>query len=215
MKKPSCVEEMIAREQRRFACQVLLRSVQWTASTTAKKMKKTGSDEKHGRPRVWEVPAILHAPTCCRETKRTGQRAAPPLSSRARLPPHHMKIIHTNPPIEIARRRARRRAHATGVRRSATWRFTSTIEPGSRAASPRQCRAGGKFRIGLNYRQHARETKCTGYRSSRGLHENAPGAVQHPRKTSRLRWLRSAKVDYECELAVKRSRMQERATRTR
>ena len=58
------------------------------------------------------------------------------------------------------------------------------------------------FCIGLNYRQHAAETNAE-------LPENpvvfmkSPGALQHPGGPIVLpRWMRSAKVDYECELAI-------------
>ena len=56
--------------------------------------------------------------------------------------------------------------------------------------------------IGLNYRQHAAETKAP-LPEFPVVFMKMPGAVQHPGEPIVLpRWLRSAKVDYECELAV-------------
>ncbi len=58
------------------------------------------------------------------------------------------------------------------------------------------------FCIGLNYRQHAAETNSP-LPQFPVLFMKSPGAVQHPGGPILLpRWLRSAKVDYECELAV-------------
>ena len=56
--------------------------------------------------------------------------------------------------------------------------------------------------IGLNYRQHAAETGAP-LPQFPVVFMKSPGAVQHPGGSIVLpRWLRSAKVDYECELAV-------------
>ena len=56
--------------------------------------------------------------------------------------------------------------------------------------------------IGLNYRQHAVETNAP-LPQHPVVFMKSPGAVQHPGEPILLpRWLRSAKVDYECELAV-------------
>jgi 2-keto-4-pentenoate hydratase/2-oxohepta-3-ene-1,7-dioic acid hydratase in catechol pathway len=56
--------------------------------------------------------------------------------------------------------------------------------------------------IGLNYRQHAAETKAP-LPEFPVVFMKTPGAVQHPGEAIILpRWLHSAKVDYECELAV-------------
>ncbi len=56
--------------------------------------------------------------------------------------------------------------------------------------------------IGLNYRQHAAETKAPLPQWPVVFCKN-PGAVQNPGDPIELpRWMGSAKVDYECELAV-------------
>lgn len=56
--------------------------------------------------------------------------------------------------------------------------------------------------IGLNYRHHATETNAP-IPSIPVLFMKSPGAVQNPGDPILLpRWLRSNKVDYECELAV-------------
>lgn len=56
--------------------------------------------------------------------------------------------------------------------------------------------------IGLNYRQHATETKALFPQFPVVFYKN-PASVQHPDEPIVLpRWLASAKVDYECELAV-------------
>ena len=56
--------------------------------------------------------------------------------------------------------------------------------------------------IGLNYRQHAAETNAPLPRVPVVFFKN-PAAVQNPGDAIELpRWLASAKVDYECELAV-------------
>ncbi|MDQ3621571.1 MAG: fumarylacetoacetate hydrolase family protein, partial [Verrucomicrobiota bacterium] len=56
--------------------------------------------------------------------------------------------------------------------------------------------------VGLNYRQHAAETKAP-LPPFPVLFMKGINAVQHPGEPIRLpRWLHSAKVDYECELAV-------------
>jgi 2-keto-4-pentenoate hydratase/2-oxohepta-3-ene-1,7-dioic acid hydratase in catechol pathway len=56
--------------------------------------------------------------------------------------------------------------------------------------------------IGLNYRQHAAETHAPLPQFPVVFMKN-PGAVQHPGDPIVLpRWLRSDRVDYECELAV-------------
>jgi 2-keto-4-pentenoate hydratase/2-oxohepta-3-ene-1,7-dioic acid hydratase in catechol pathway len=56
--------------------------------------------------------------------------------------------------------------------------------------------------IGLNYRQHAVETKAQIPQFPVLFFKN-PASVQHPREPIVLpRWLASEKVDYECELAV-------------
>ena len=58
------------------------------------------------------------------------------------------------------------------------------------------------FCIGLNYRQHAAETGAP-LPQHPVVFMKSPGAVQHPGEPILLpRWLRSAKVDYECELAI-------------
>ncbi|MDR3406445.1 MAG: fumarylacetoacetate hydrolase family protein [Chthoniobacter sp.] len=56
--------------------------------------------------------------------------------------------------------------------------------------------------IGLNYRQHAAETKAPLPQFPVLFFKN-PASVQHPGEPIALpRWMRSEKVDYECELAV-------------
>ncbi len=58
------------------------------------------------------------------------------------------------------------------------------------------------FCIGLNYRQHAAETNAP-LPKHPVLFMKSPGAVQNPGDPILLpRWLRSDKVDYECELGV-------------
>lgn len=58
------------------------------------------------------------------------------------------------------------------------------------------------FCIGLNYRQHAAETNAP-LPEFPVLFVKNPAAVQHPGGPIQLpRWLRSDKVDYECELAI-------------
>jgi 2-keto-4-pentenoate hydratase/2-oxohepta-3-ene-1,7-dioic acid hydratase in catechol pathway len=56
--------------------------------------------------------------------------------------------------------------------------------------------------IGLNYRQHAAETNAPLPQFPVLFFKN-PASVQHPGSPIEIpRWLASAKVDYECELAV-------------
>jgi 2-keto-4-pentenoate hydratase/2-oxohepta-3-ene-1,7-dioic acid hydratase in catechol pathway len=56
--------------------------------------------------------------------------------------------------------------------------------------------------IGLNYRQHAAETNAPLPQFPVLFFKN-PASVQHPGEPITLpRWMASAKVDYECELAV-------------
>lgn len=56
--------------------------------------------------------------------------------------------------------------------------------------------------IGLNYRQHAAETKAAFPEYPVVFYKN-PASAQHPGAPIVLpRWLASGKVDYECELAV-------------
>ena len=56
--------------------------------------------------------------------------------------------------------------------------------------------------IGLNYRKHAAETNAP-LPEFPVLFVKNPAAVQHPGSPIQLpRWLRSDKVDYECELAI-------------
>jgi 2-keto-4-pentenoate hydratase/2-oxohepta-3-ene-1,7-dioic acid hydratase in catechol pathway len=58
------------------------------------------------------------------------------------------------------------------------------------------------FCIGLNYREHAAETNAP-LPQFPVLFVKNPAAVQHPGSPIELpRWLRSAKVDYECELVI-------------
>ena len=70
------------------------------------------------------------------------------------------------------------------------------------------------FCIGLNYRQHAVETGAP-LPQYPVVFMKSPGAVQHPGELIVLpRWLRSAKVDYECELAVVIGRACKNVSRT-
>ncbi len=58
------------------------------------------------------------------------------------------------------------------------------------------------FCIGLNYRQHAAETNAP-LPDIPVVFMKSPGALQHPGGPIVLpRWMRSTKVDYECELAI-------------
>ena len=68
--------------------------------------------------------------------------------------------------------------------------------------------------IGLNYRKHAAETGAP-LPQHPVVFMKSPGAVQHPGEPIELpRWLRSAKVDYECELAVVIGRACKNVSRT-
>jgi 2-keto-4-pentenoate hydratase/2-oxohepta-3-ene-1,7-dioic acid hydratase in catechol pathway len=69
--------------------------------------------------------------------------------------------------------------------------------------------------IGLNYRQHATETGSP-FPQQPVLFMKMNGAVQHPGEPIVLpRWLRSVKVDFECELAVVIGRICRNVPRTR
>jgi 2-keto-4-pentenoate hydratase/2-oxohepta-3-ene-1,7-dioic acid hydratase in catechol pathway len=82
----------------------------------------------------------------------------------------------------------------------------STLTPTNRPVQVRKLLAPLEpraiFCIGLNYRQHAEETKAK-IPSWPVLFMKSPGAVQHPGEPIELpEHLASTQVDYECELAV-------------
>ncbi|HYR59137.1 MAG TPA: fumarylacetoacetate hydrolase family protein [Chthoniobacteraceae bacterium] len=91
---------------------------------------------------------------------------------------------------------------ATKLRGEIFTGFTATDEPAdvAKLLAPLEPRA--LLCIGLNYRQHAAETNAP-LPAFPVLFIKNPGAVQHPGDPIVLpRWLRSDRVDYECELAV-------------
>jgi 2-keto-4-pentenoate hydratase/2-oxohepta-3-ene-1,7-dioic acid hydratase in catechol pathway len=80
--------------------------------------------------------------------------------------------------------------------------LTPTSEPASVARVLAPLAPTAILCIGLNYRQHAAETNATLPQFPVLFCKN-PAAVQHPGAPIEIpRWLASAKVDYECELAV-------------
>jgi 2-keto-4-pentenoate hydratase/2-oxohepta-3-ene-1,7-dioic acid hydratase in catechol pathway len=80
--------------------------------------------------------------------------------------------------------------------------FTATDEPAAVAKLLAPLDPRVILCIGLNYRQHAAETNAP-LPQFPVLFMKNPASVQHPGEAIALpRWLRSEKVDYECELAV-------------
>ncbi len=80
--------------------------------------------------------------------------------------------------------------------------FTKTAEPASVHRLLAPIVPSAIFCIGLNYRQHAIETGAP-LPQFPVVFMKSVSALQHPGAPIELpRWLRSAKVDYECELAV-------------
>ena len=114
-----------------------------------------------------------------------------------------MKIIRYQSPdgtIGLAER------HADGTSTKLRGTFFEKLEPTSEPAviakllAPLEPRA--LLCIGLNYRQHAAETNAPLPKVPVVFFKN-PASVQNPGDPIELpRWLASAKVDYECELAV-------------
>lgn len=91
---------------------------------------------------------------------------------------------------------------ATKIQGDIFGEFTATKEPAhvAKVLAPVDPRA--ILCIGLNYRQHAAETNAP-IPQIPVLFVKNPGSVQHPGEPIVLpRWMRSDKVDYECELAV-------------
>jgi 2-keto-4-pentenoate hydratase/2-oxohepta-3-ene-1,7-dioic acid hydratase in catechol pathway len=114
-----------------------------------------------------------------------------------------MKIIrYQSPSGEIGYAQAHADGTATQLRGSLFDGFTPTAEaaPIARILAPLTPTA--ILCIGLNYRQHAAETNAP-LPDFPVLFFKNPASVQHPGEPIVLpRWMNSAKVDFECELAV-------------
>ncbi|MEP6670585.1 MAG: fumarylacetoacetate hydrolase family protein [Chthoniobacter sp.] len=114
-----------------------------------------------------------------------------------------MKIIrYQSPHGEIGYAQEHADGTATKLRGTLLDTLTPTGEtaPVARVLAPLEPTA--ILCIGLNYRQHAAETKAPIPQFPVLFFKN-PAAVQHPGEPIVLpRWLKSEKVDYECELAV-------------
>jgi 2-keto-4-pentenoate hydratase/2-oxohepta-3-ene-1,7-dioic acid hydratase in catechol pathway len=114
-----------------------------------------------------------------------------------------MKIIrYESPDREIAWAEEHADGRRTRLRGDPLGGFTSTTEAVSMQRLLAPIVPAVFLCIGLNYRQHAAETHAP-LPEFPVVFMKSPGAVQHPGEAIILpRWLRSAKVDYECELAV-------------
>ena len=114
-----------------------------------------------------------------------------------------MKIIrYESADREIAWAEEHADGRRTRLRGDQVSGFTSNTEPASVQRLLAPVVPAAFLCIGLNYRQHAAETKAP-LPEFPVVFMKTPGAVQHPGEAIVLpRWLRSAKVDYECELAV-------------
>ncbi len=114
-----------------------------------------------------------------------------------------MKIIRYRSPdgtIGLAQQHAD--GTATKLRGALFEKLESTGEPAAIAKVLAPLEARTLVGIGLNYRQHAEETKAPLPKVPVVFFKN-PAAVQNPGDAIELpRWLASGKVDYECELAV-------------
>ena len=114
-----------------------------------------------------------------------------------------MKIIRYQSPdgtIGLAQQHAD--GTATKLRGALFEKLEPTGEPAviAKLLAPLEARA--LLCIGLNYRQHAAETNAPLPKVPVVFFKN-PASVQNPGDPIELpRWLASAKVDYECELAV-------------
>ncbi|MEI9897858.1 MAG: fumarylacetoacetate hydrolase family protein [Chthoniobacter sp.] len=113
-----------------------------------------------------------------------------------------MKIIrYQSPTGEIGYAQEHAGGTATKLRGSL---WTRSLRPMKRLRSPACSRhsIAAILCIGLNYRQHAAETKAPLPQFPVLFFKN-PASLQHPGRPIVLpRWMRSEKVDYECELAV-------------
>jgi 2-keto-4-pentenoate hydratase/2-oxohepta-3-ene-1,7-dioic acid hydratase in catechol pathway len=114
-----------------------------------------------------------------------------------------MKIIrYESPTHEIAWAEEHTDGRHTRLRGDPFGGFATTSEPASVQRLLAPIEPATFLCIGLNYRQHAAETKAP-LPEFPVVFMKMPGALQHPNEPIILpRWLRSAKVDYECELAV-------------
>jgi len=127
-----------------------------------------------------------------------------------------VKIIrYQSPQGEIGYAQEHADGTATKLRGSLFETLTPTGEtaPVARVLAPLEPTA--ILCIGLNYRQHAAETKAPLPQFPVLFFKN-PASVQHPREPIVLpRWMKSEKVDYECELAVVISRRAKNVPRER
>ena len=116
---------------------------------------------------------------------------------------HFMKIIrHEDSSGEIAFAEEHADGRFTRLAGDPFAGFEKTGEPATVRCLLAPIAPPAIFCIGLNYRQHAAETNAPRPQYP-VVFMKSPGAVQHPGGPIVLpRWLRSAKVDYECELAV-------------
>jgi 2-keto-4-pentenoate hydratase/2-oxohepta-3-ene-1,7-dioic acid hydratase in catechol pathway len=114
-----------------------------------------------------------------------------------------MKIIrYESPDLEIAWAEERADGRRTRLRGDPLSGFTATADAANVQRLLAPIEPAAFLCIGLNYRQHAAETKAP-LPEFPVVFMKTPGAVQHPGEAIILpRWLHSAKVDYECELAV-------------
>ena len=114
-----------------------------------------------------------------------------------------MKIIrHENAAGEICWAEEHANAATTRLHGDPFSGFTKSTEPAAVQRLLAPIVPAAVFCIGLNYRQHAIETGAP-LPQFPVLFMKSPGALQHPGAPIVLpRWLASAKVDYECELAI-------------
>ena len=114
-----------------------------------------------------------------------------------------MKIVrYATPAGEIAWAQEHPDRRLTALRGSLFGGFTATEEPVAAAVRLAPLEPSVVLCTGLNYRQHAEETGAP-IPKFPVLFMKSPGALQRPGGPILLpRFLRSDKVDYECELAV-------------
>ena len=114
-----------------------------------------------------------------------------------------MKIIrYQSPAGEIGYAEQHSNGSATKLRGTLFKGFEPTGEPAPVARLLAPLDPTAILCIGLNYRQHAAETNAPLPQFPVLFFKN-PASVQHPGEPIALpRWMASAKVDYECELAV-------------
>ena len=125
-----------------------------------------------------------------------------------------MKIIrYENADREICYAEEHAHGPATRLHGDPFGGFTKSTEPASIHRLLAPIVPAAIFCIGLNYRQHAIETNSP-FPQFPVLFMKSVGALQHPGGPILLpRWMRSDKVDYECELAVVIGRQCKNATR--